>query len=98
MDFNLGKDQAKDIVPYTRAAIEKYIFNKLNEHLNAIYMHKHSKEDIKFQARQGHLNQKYQSLYDKFPLDYVNEIMAELDIKNKLRLIKLMEEESPINN
>lgn len=51
MDFNLGKDQAKDIVPYTRSAIEKYIFNKLNDHLNAIYMFKSTTEDSKFLAR-----------------------------------------------
>lgn len=48
MDFNLGKDQAKDIMPYTRAAIETYIFNKLNDHLSSIYMFKSSQEDYKF--------------------------------------------------
>lgn len=40
MDFNLGKDQTKDIMPHSRAAIEKYIYNKLNDHLLAIYAFK----------------------------------------------------------
>jgi hypothetical protein len=40
MDFNLGKDQAKDIMPYCRTAIERYIYGKLNDHLLAIYAFK----------------------------------------------------------
>jgi len=43
MDFNLGKDQAKDIMPHCRSAIEKYIYNKLNYNLNAIYAFKNNK-------------------------------------------------------
>jgi hypothetical protein len=34
------------------------------------------------------LKQKYTSKYDKYQLEYINEIMGELDIKPKLRLIK----------
>ena len=39
-NFNLGKDQAKDIMPYCRTAIEKYIYQKLNDYLFAMYASK----------------------------------------------------------
>lgn len=79
-------------MPYTRAAIEKYIFNKLNDHLTAIYNYKNSEQDILFQARQAELKQRYQAKYDRHHLDWVNEIMGELDIKQKLRLLPTVKE------
>ena len=48
MDFNLGKDQAKDIMPYCRTAIEKYVYNKLNDNLQAMYLYKNQGKDILF--------------------------------------------------
>jgi hypothetical protein len=51
MDFNLGKEQAKDIMPYCRAAIEKYLYTKLNDHLQALYVYKNQTADIRFQSR-----------------------------------------------
>jgi hypothetical protein len=40
MDFNLGKAQTKDMMPYCRAAIEKYIYLKVNDNLFAMYAYK----------------------------------------------------------
>lgn len=44
-DFNLGKDQAKTIMPHCRIAIEKYIFEKLNDYLFAMYAFKNKEKD-----------------------------------------------------
>ena len=52
MDFNLGKDQAKDIMPYCRTAIEKYLYQKVNDNLFAMYAFKNQNSDEKFATRQ----------------------------------------------
>ena len=50
-DFNLGKAQAKDIMPHCRTAIEKYIYNKLNRYLDAMYSFKNQKANEDFNTR-----------------------------------------------
>lgn len=40
MDFNLGKDQTKDMMPYCRSAIEKYLYLKVNDKLFSMYAYK----------------------------------------------------------
>ena len=51
MDFNLGKDQTKDIMPYCRSAIEKYLYQKLNDKLFSMYAYKNREQDDKFTHR-----------------------------------------------
>lgn len=51
MDFNLGKDQTKEMMPYCRAAIEKYMYSKLNDNLFAMYAFKNREQDLKFTQR-----------------------------------------------
>jgi len=41
MDFNLGKDQTKEMMPYVRIAIEKFLFQKVIDNLQAMYAYKH---------------------------------------------------------
>ena len=91
-------------MPYTRLAIEKYIYNKLNDHLLAMYMFKLNESNFKFQARQQELKNQYTKKYDKYPLEFIYGMMGELDIKLKLRLNCLPdnnqdqeESKSPIN-
>jgi hypothetical protein len=51
MDFNLGKDQTKNIMPYCRTAIEKYIYLKVNDNLFAMYAYQNKEKDNKFSSR-----------------------------------------------
>ena len=81
MDFNLGKDQAKDIMPYCRTAIEKYIYQKLNPNINAIYAYKNQDKDIKFRDRQLALKEGYKKEYGHKAFQY--HMMDELGIKKK---------------
>lgn len=94
MDFNLGKDQAKDIMPHCRAAIEKYIYNKLNDHLLAIYAFKNREQDGQFRQKQRRLLQAYREKHTSSPMEPYFEIMKELDIKNKLMLLSSDQEET----
>lgn len=52
MDFNLGKDQTKDMMPYCRTAIEKFIYTKVNDNIFAMYAYKNQQRDTKFVERQ----------------------------------------------
>jgi hypothetical protein len=51
MDFNLGKAQTKDMMPYCRTAIEKYIYLKVNDNLFAMYAYKNKGKDDQFTQR-----------------------------------------------
>lgn len=51
MDFNLGKNQTKDMMPYVRTAIERYLYERLGENLFAIYAFKNRRDDERFAAR-----------------------------------------------
>ena len=51
MDFNLGKDQTKDMMPYCRTAIEKFIYTKVNDNISAMYAYKNQQRDTKFVER-----------------------------------------------
>lgn len=48
MDFNLGKDQTKDMMPYCRTAIEKYIYQKISDNVQAMYQCKFQKDNSQF--------------------------------------------------
>jgi hypothetical protein len=37
MDYNLGKDHTKEMMPYCRLAIEKYLYQKVYDNLLAMY-------------------------------------------------------------
>lgn len=43
-------------------------------------------------ARQAELKDRYQAKFDRHPLDWVNEVMAELGIKEKHRLLPVSKE------
>lgn len=60
MDFNLGKNQTKDMMPYVRMAIERYLYERLGENLFAIYAFKNRKDDERFAARQAELLAAYE--------------------------------------
>lgn len=45
MDFNLGKDQTKDMMPYCRTAIEKFLYQKISDNLQAMYQIKYQKDN-----------------------------------------------------
>lgn len=51
MDFNLGKSQTKDMMPYVRTAIERYFYERLGENLYAIYAHKNQSADEVYATR-----------------------------------------------
>lgn len=51
MDFNLGKSQTKDMMPYVRTAIEKYLYERLAENIFAMYAYKNRKADEQFYSR-----------------------------------------------
>ena len=51
MDFNLGKDQTKEMMPFCRGAIEKYIYQKIDDNLFAMYAFKNQEEDTLFMQR-----------------------------------------------
>ena len=51
MDFNLGKSQTKDMMPYVRTAIERYFYERLGENLYAIYAYKNKETEETFAAR-----------------------------------------------
>jgi hypothetical protein len=40
MDYNLGKDHTKEMMPYCRLAIEKYLYQKVYDNLLAMYKFK----------------------------------------------------------
>jgi len=45
-DFNLGKVQAKDMMPHCRMAVENYLYEKLNDNLFAMYTFKNNNNDL----------------------------------------------------
>lgn len=80
MDFNLGKSQTKDMMPYVRTAIERYFYERLGENLNAIYAYKNQSADEVFASRWQQLQDTYEARGG------VKEIMDFLGIKGKLQL------------
>lgn len=66
MDFNLGKDQTRLIMPHCRIAIEKYLYNKLNGHLLAMYVFKNKNLDQEFQIKQSLLKKFYREKFTSY--------------------------------
>ena len=64
MDFNLGKNQTKNMMPFCRKAVETYVYQQLNENLMAIYKHKNQEIDEKFCERQKQLEDVYSKISD----------------------------------
>jgi len=52
-EYNLGKDSGKEMLLYSRSAVEKYIFNKLYDKLFAMYAFKNEEKDATFANRSG---------------------------------------------
>lgn len=52
-EYNLGKQNCKDMLTYCRPAVERYIFSKLYDNLFAMYAIKNQADDRKFTERQA---------------------------------------------
>ena len=50
-DFNYGRSETKNIMPYCRFAVEKYIFEKVFNILYNMYLLKHKNSIEKFQSK-----------------------------------------------
>ena len=57
-EFNLGKEVGKDMLHYSRPAVERYLFSKLYDKLFAMYAIKNEKEDKLFNQRGKIIKQK----------------------------------------
>jgi len=44
-EFNYGKNDTKYVMPYCRASVEKFVFTKLYESINAMYLDRFKNED-----------------------------------------------------
>ena len=78
MDFNLGKSQTKDMMPFVRIAVERYLYERLGENIQAIYNLKHRAENELFTDKQRQLFEAYKSKH---------EVMDFLGIKASLQLV-----------
>lgn len=83
MDFNLGKDQTKDMMPYCRTAIEKFLYQKISDNVQAMYQIKYQKDNMQFQETQEKLLLGYEN---KFDVDARKEMMEFLGIKKRFQL------------
>lgn len=50
-EYNLGKEMGKDLLHYSRPAVERYLFTKLFDKLFAMYAIKNNKDDELFCER-----------------------------------------------
>ena len=83
MDFNLGKDQTKAMMPYCRTAIEKYIYQKIGDNVTAMYQFKCKEDNSKFRENQENLLLGYEN---KFDVDARREMMEFLGVKPRFQL------------
>lgn len=72
-EFNLGKEQGKDLLHYSRPAVERYLFSKLFDKMYAMYAIKNKQEDEMFSERSKIIKStppieimKYLGVSDKF--------------------------------
>jgi hypothetical protein len=50
-EYNLGKTSGKELLPYCRQSVEKYIFGKVHDKLFAMYAIKNEETDRLFVER-----------------------------------------------
>ena len=46
-------------MPYSRKAVEQYLWGKLNDQINTMYVYKNQKQDILFDKRQSEIKLAY---------------------------------------
>jgi hypothetical protein len=47
-DFNYGKSETRQLMPFARKSVEKYIFSRLHSIMISIYREKHRVDDENF--------------------------------------------------
>jgi len=77
-DFNYGKSETKQMMPYCKISVEKYIFDKVYTQLFAMYLQKFQKPSAKYTQKVNEINQKSSNV----------EQFKFLDIPQKFWLIK----------
>lgn len=77
-DFNYGKSETKQMMPYCKISVEKYIFDKVYSQLFAMYLAKFDKPSQKYTDKVHEINQKSDNV----------EQFKFLDIPQKFWLIK----------
>lgn len=48
-EFNYGKNDTKYVMPYCRASVEKFVFNKIHSSIIEMYKERYSTHEEKFQ-------------------------------------------------
>lgn len=50
-EFNYGKSETKQLMPFARKSVERYIFSKLYETIISMYREKYKKDDEEFSKK-----------------------------------------------
>ncbi|KRX10706.1 hypothetical protein PPERSA_08701 [Pseudocohnilembus persalinus] len=77
-EYNYGKSDTKQIMPYCKISVEKYVFSKIENTLMALYIQKNNENQKKF-------NTKRQKILNKLS---IKQIFSFLDSNKKYWLVK----------
>lgn len=75
-DFNYGKNETKQLMPFARKSVEKYIFSKLYQTIISMYHEKNKQEDENFTNKLKDIqNKQFLTLFKSLEVYFLSKLI-----------------------